>query len=244
MISLAGFQIWNIQVICSETGFSEKEVERIARSLEATGRLQRNGFRCYTPDRWSNDRDRNPSIEKAYQDEMAENSWITPLHPPNTETVSVSVSVSDRADTVPTRCKHGADTVPENPEYEDFVLKLFPHLKEKRAALRKEIAALDGLIRLEYRHIGKAFTKEAWGKEVFAVLSWMRTDNIQRGTFPGWSAVFGSISRLRENACQKFLNAQKAYHTAVEFPEVPNHDEPTDSPDSRELRLRGLSEVS
>jgi len=102
--------------------------------------------------------------------------------------------------------------------YEKLVIDLFPHLKEKRAERDKQVKALDGLIRLDHKHIGSNYTKAAWEHEVFSVLKWMRSDVKASGTFPGWSAVFRSIPRLRVNACEKFLNAQAAYHRSVEFP--------------------------
>jgi len=118
-----------------------------------------------------------------------------------------------------------------NPEYKTLVLELFPHFKDYPADLERNIKALDSLIRIDHRHIGTHMTGEAWRREVFAVLRWARADTSSHGNFPGWSAVFKSIPRLRETACEKFQHMQAAYHQATEFPKELFHDESPDSPD-------------
>ena len=44
-----------------------------------------------------------------------------------------------------------------------------------------------------------------------AVLGWMVSDTEERGNWKGWASVFKSIPRLRENGCQKFINARALY---------------------------------
>ena len=55
----------------------------------------------------------------------------------------------------------------------------------------------------------------------------MRSDNQPRKNGFCWSANFKSISRLRENACDKFLNAQGQFHNLIEFKPDPPPADPT-----------------
>jgi hypothetical protein len=108
-----------------------------------------------------------------------------------------------------------------NSECRALVLELFPHFKDYPADLARNVKALDALIRIDHAHIASHMTAEAWKREVFAVLRWARGDDQPRGSFPGWSKVFRSIPRLRQNACEKFLHMQSSFHAAVEFETPP-----------------------
>lgn len=102
------------------------------------------------------------------------------------------------------------------PEITDFVDELFPESDYKWTEPQRwrQYDALDKLIRID----GKPKT------EVFKVLKWMRDDTEPRGKFPGWSAVFRSIVRLRDNGCEKYNNALGQYRANL------NSIDPKDRP--------------
>jgi hypothetical protein len=90
-----------------------------------------------------------------------------------------------------------------SPELVEFVAEVFPPDKYHWTDVQrdKQVDALDKLIRLD------GFPQD----RVFAVMRWMRGDTEARNGFPGWSAVFQSIARLRQDGQQKFRNAAGQY---------------------------------
>jgi hypothetical protein len=89
-------------------------------------------------------------------------------------------------------------------EYVNLVDELFPPADYKNwtpVQRLKQVDALDKLIRID------KFPQE----EVFSVLRWMRSQTEPNGEFPGWSAVFQSIPRLRENGQRKYVSAKKQW---------------------------------
>jgi len=117
-------------------------------------------------------------------------------------------------------------------EYKNLVLELLPHLKAYPVQLAKQADSLDKLIRIDRKNIAGDVSEEAWKREVFAILRWARRDVQDNGKWQGWSKVFDSISRTRNDACRKFLNMRRGFHDAVEFkPEIPPPDPSAETQD-------------
>ena len=94
----------------------------------------------------------------------------------------------------------------------NFIEEILPDQKFNQPQLLKQIAALGFLV------------KDYGEDEVFAVLRWMRQDTEVRGNWKGWSAVFNSITRLREGGCQKYLNARGQYLAKAKEVIKPHHE--------------------
>jgi len=95
-------------------------------------------------------------------------------------------------------------------KYIDFTTKILPDVKGNH--IGKQADAL------------RLLCKEYGDDEVFAVLTWMRSDTEARDKWKGWSAVFHSITRLRENGCQKYRNARAQFRAKQQANDKPLHE--------------------
>ncbi len=124
-------------------------------------------------------------------------------------------------------------TLPIESEFDvaliDFVNEILPGNKSD-AQLRKQVDALDKLIRIDREKVCPEMKPDVWRAEVIAVLRYMRADTEPRGDFPGWSKVFNSIPRLRANGCEKYQNARGWYLAR----------KPTTNPQTVEARIAEL----
>lgn len=129
---------------------------------------------------------------------------------PHTTPVTKQASTSTQAST----SKEHKHTQPIESEFDgilvSFVKEILPGNRSE-SALRKQVAALDKLLRLDREKIAPDMEPTVWQDEVFAVLRALRADTEPRGDFPGWSAVFNSIDSLRKNGSQKYQNARGWY---------------------------------
>ncbi len=218
--------------------FGNNRVEKALLGLQAQNRIMLfSGGWIWVIGKWEYETTRSEQVQKAVVSELtsAPDALVQAFFDryPDSITDRLKVSLTDRlkvsltldltvdlppiviAEPIPIPNKKEKSIESEfNATLIEFADKIIPGKKSKQA-LRKQVAALDKLIRLDREKITPEMSPGLWELEVYEVLKAMRADTEVRGTWKGWSSVFNSIPRLRENNCEKYRNARSWFLSSL-----------------------------